>query len=103
MIQHHMTDFSWHSHVTKGCDSKSAVLKNPNVLEICVLFSDSYNYQRDFTSFLKDDLDNLDGYPFQELKINYTTIVLYKLYYFQNIDTIELFCIFFSDFEYCGF
>ena len=49
--------------------TKNAVLKNPHVREICDFFGDSYNYQRGSTSILKDDMENLDNYIFQELKI----------------------------------
>ena len=67
---------AWNKGVTQNPQySKTAVLKNPYVREICDFYGEIYNYQRGSTSILKDDLDNLDNYLFQEIEIILTTII----------------------------
>ena len=60
--------------------SKTAVLNNPHVRDICNFYSVSYNYHKGSTSFLKDNLDNLDESLFQELQIIFTTIHILRSY-----------------------
>ena len=57
----------------KGC---KGVTQNPQYSKTAVLttarsrtlrfFGDSYSYQKGITSILKDDLENIDNYLFQE-------------------------------------
>ena len=58
---------------------KNRSTQNPHVRDICDFFSIFYNYHRGSTRFVKDDLDDLENYHFQELKITFSTIVFYEL------------------------